>query len=106
MCTPHGSHVEVYDGQLPGVSFSLPPGSGFGGHSGHQALAAVTFTLVTLPSYTSAIVLLKYKALKTEGTIQLSLLVLLIKRVWYLNRQVGCSHLHTCLLELITSWES
>lgn len=78
MCTSRGSHVEVYDGQLPGISFSLPPGSGFGGHSGHQALAAVTFTLVTLPSYTSAIVLLKYKALKTEGTIQLVYLFYLL----------------------------
>jgi hypothetical protein len=50
--------------------------------------------------------LLKFKALKTQGTIQLSRFVLLIKHVWYLKHQVGYNHLHACLVELIGSQES
>lgn len=82
MYPDHGASVEVR-GRSSGLSWNCLP------------------TLHFSPVY-----LLNFKALKTQGTIQLSPLVLFIKHERCLKHQVGYNHLHSHLSELSVLWES
>lgn len=82
MCPGHGASVEVR-GRSSGLSRNCLPTLHF-----------------------SPVFLLNFKALKTQGTIQPSPLVLFIKHERCLKHQVGYNHLHRRVSELSVLWES